>query len=69
MDRRLDHLGLPHFVASGSFYLNGKRLRFMVLPRFGMDLQSVIDSGNATFSQKTASTMALQVVCVFKLKI
>lgn len=56
-------LGLPHFVASGSLVFNGKRLRFLVLPRYGMDLQSIIDSSSGySFSAKTACSMGLQVL-------
>ena len=62
-ERGLDHLGVPHFVASGSLGYNGKRFRFLVLPRYGTDLQSVIDSTKAgAFSLRTACTMAIQVV-------
>eukprot|EP00094_Tigriopus_californicus_P000008 TCALIF_00008-PA protein Name:"Similar to ball Nucleosomal histone kinase 1 (Drosophila melanogaster)" AED:0.06 eAED:0.06 QI:0/0.66/0.5/1/0.66/0.5/4/497/693 len=58
-----ERLGLPHFVASGSLVFNGKRLRFLVLPRYGMDLQSIIDSSSGySFSPKTACSMGLQVL-------
>eukprot|EP00095_Tigriopus_kingsejongensis_P004615 maker-scaffold559_size137194-snap-gene-0.24 protein:Tk04615 transcript:maker-scaffold559_size137194-snap-gene-0.24-mRNA-1 annotation:"serine threonine-protein kinase vrk1-like" len=61
--RGWDHLGLAHFVASGSLVFNGKRLRFLVLPRFGMDLQSIIDSSSGfSFATKTACSMASQVL-------
>jgi vaccinia related kinase len=62
-ERGLDHLGVPHFVASGFCMFNKKKLRFLVLPRYGMDLQSILDtSGGKTFSTQTACTMAIQVV-------
>ena len=61
--RNLLHLGVPSPEASGSYFLNGKRFRFLVMPRYGMDLQSIIDSGSGkTFSLKTSCSMALQVV-------
>lgn len=61
--RNLLHLGVPSPEASGSYWINGKRFRFLVLPRYGMDLQSVIDSGSGkTFSAKTSCSMAIQVV-------
>jgi hypothetical protein len=60
--RGLSHLGVPHFVASGSLTFNEKKFRFLVLPRYGSDLQSIIDSSRAAFSPKTACDMAVQVV-------
>ena len=61
--KSLDHLGLANFVASGSLIINGKKLRFLVLPRYGTDLQSVIDSSEGgVFSLKTACKLAIQVV-------
>lgn len=62
-EKGLNHLGLAHFVASGSLVFKGKKLRFLVLPRYGMDLQSVMDSVSGfNFSPERACSQALQVV-------
>jgi len=64
--KRLDHLGVACFLASGSTITpGGKRLRFLVMPRFGSDLQSVLDAtvdANKAFSVKTVCSFAVQVV-------
>ena len=61
--RGLDHVGVAGFVASGSLTINGKKFRFLVLPRLGADLQSVMDASAArAFSVKTACSLATQVV-------
>ncbi len=70
--RGAGHVGVTHFVASGSLTLNGKRFRFLVLPRLGTDLQAVVDSSsNKAFALKTACSIATQVVmqshCVLSL--
>ena len=63
-ERKLDHVGVPAFRASGSYRLHGKKFRFLVMPRFGVDLQSIMDAAKpgSRFSVKTAANMALQVV-------
>jgi len=61
-----DHLGLAHYVASGStFTASGKKLRFLVLPRLGTDLQSVVDAAGGearAFTVKTVCALASQVL-------
>ncbi len=62
-ERGLSHVGVAQFVASGSLMLNGKKFRFLVLPRFGADLQSVIDAvPSKSFAAKTVCSLAVQVV-------
>lgn len=59
----LDHLGVPSFQASGSFEFRRKKLRFLVLPKYGTDLQTVLDSAShSRLSLETASSIALQIV-------
>ena len=56
------HLGVPHFVASGSFTFRKNKYRFMVLPRFGNDLAKLSDHCGGGFEKKTAIHIALQVL-------
>ena len=60
--KELDHLGVPHIEGSGSFRHRDKRFRFMVIPRFGTDLQTLIDDSKMTLSPEWASQIACQVV-------
>lgn len=64
--RGLKHLGLAHFVASGSYVINSKKFRFLVLPRLGMDLQTLIDKSGGCFRPKSACSTAIQVINVLE---
>ena len=44
------------------FIFRGKKLRFLVMPRFGTDLQSVLDASGNVLSKSAASAIAIQVV-------
>ncbi len=61
-EKRLRHLGIAPFQGSGSFEYRNKRLRFLVLPRYGTDLQTVLDESRSSLSLETASSIALQIV-------
>ncbi len=56
------HLGVPHFVASGSLTYCEKKYRFLVLPRYGTDLQTILDDENQVIEPAKACDMAIQVV-------
>ena len=43
-------------------FFSDKRLRFLVMPRFGVDLQSVIDNSGNVLSTATTANIAKQVV-------
>jgi vaccinia related kinase len=58
----LAHLGIPGLKGSGSFVFRNKRLRFIVLPRYGTDLQTILDKSKSHLSVETASSIATQVV-------
>lgn len=56
------HLGVPHVEGSGSFRLRGKKFRFLVIPRYGTDLQTLLDQSGSTLSIATACSIASQVI-------
>jgi len=58
----LAHLGVPHIEGSGSFRHRDKRFRFMVIPRYGTDLQTLLDDSKLTLSPESASQIACQVI-------
>lgn len=60
--RKLKTLGMPHFLGCGSHYFNNERYRFIVLPKYGIDLQTVFLNSGKRFSVKTAFTLAAYVV-------
>jgi len=56
------HLGVPHVEGSGSFQLRGKKFRFLVMPRYGTDLQTLLDQSGSTLSISTACSIASQII-------
>lgn len=55
--KKLNFLGMPKFIASGSHIHKGMKYRFMVLERFGEDLQKLLDRNNKMFPVKTVYTL------------
>ena len=61
--RGLKHLGIPKLVANGSHVKNDQVYRFLVMERFGTDLQRIIDNSEGNrFTTKTACSVTLQVL-------
>lgn len=63
VDKKMTHLGIPDLKGLGSFQHRNKKLRFIVLPRYGTDLQTMLDhSKSSTFSAEATRAIAIQVV-------
>lgn len=61
--RGLAHLGVPKLVANGSHVKNDQKYRFLVMERFGTDLQRILDNSEGNrFTSKTACSVTLQVL-------
>ena len=61
--KNLKHLGVPDLKGSGSFIYRKKKLRFVVIPKYGTDIQSVLEeSKSQTLSVQSASYIAHQIV-------
>jgi len=59
----INHLGVPSYISSGTHRRNGKKFRFLVMQRFGSDLQRILDhSEGARFTDKTVLEVGLQVL-------
>ena len=54
----LEFLGMPCFIANGIHERPGSKYRFLVMQRFGDDLQKKLNENNNTFDLKTAYTLA-----------
>ncbi|XP_064483718.1 serine/threonine-protein kinase VRK1-like isoform X2 [Ornithodoros turicata] len=63
---QLDYLGMPRFMGSGSHDHAGSRYRFMVMERFGEDLQKVLDRSNRMLPVKTAYTIGRHVINILE---
>lgn len=57
-------LGMPTYVASGSHQIKDdeRKLRFLIIPRFGKDLEQVFQSKKCKFNLKTVLIIATQLV-------
>nr|CAD7443812.1 unnamed protein product [Timema bartmani] len=64
--RKLKSLGMPRFVASGSHSSGGHKYRFMVMERFGQDLDSLLVKGGKTFPLPAVLRIARQVLDVLE---
>lgn len=62
-EKELTHLGIPRLVANGSHIRNQQNYRFLVMERFGSDLQRILDNSEGQrFTTKTACSIAIQVI-------
>jgi hypothetical protein len=61
MSHKLSHLGVPHFVAFGNHKDN--EYRFLVMPKFGTDLQKLFEDNGKLFPTGTVYNLAIQMVC------
>lgn len=66
MDKNnLQHLGMPHYVASGSHTHKGLKYRFLILPRYERDLEVTLQS-KLKFNLKTVLTVSTQILDVLQ---
>ena len=61
-DHGLKLFGMPKFIGSGSFDHEGQKFRFMVIERFGSDLQKLLVQNNNRFPIPTILHIGIQVV-------
>jgi len=61
-NRKIKHLGVPDLKGHGSFVHRKKKLRFIVMPRYGTDLQTVLDQQKSSLSVESTSSIATQVI-------
>eukprot|EP00088_Acartia_fossae_P071664 TRINITY_DN9899_c0_g1_i3.p1 TRINITY_DN9899_c0_g1~~TRINITY_DN9899_c0_g1_i3.p1 ORF type:complete len:877 (-),score=247.53 TRINITY_DN9899_c0_g1_i3:669-3185(-) len=61
--QKLKHLGVPQYIGSGTHRHKGKKFRFLVMERFGSDLQRILDhSEGGRFTDKTVCEVGVQVL-------
>uniref|UniRef100_A0A7N5JBB9 VRK serine/threonine kinase 1 n=1 Tax=Ailuropoda melanoleuca TaxID=9646 RepID=A0A7N5JBB9_AILME len=59
---KLKYLGVPKYWGSGLHDKNGKSYRFMIMDRFGSDLQKIYEANARRFSRKTVLQLSLRIV-------
>ncbi|XP_071972163.1 serine/threonine-protein kinase VRK1 isoform X2 [Engystomops pustulosus] len=63
---KLKYLGVPRYWGSGLHDKNGKSYRFMVMDRFGKDLQKIFEENSKRFSHKTVLQLGLRLIDVLE---
>lgn len=53
------------YVGSGSFDHEGCKYRFMVMDRFGTDVEKIYRNNNCQFPEKTVFSLGLQIVSLW----
>lgn len=61
-EKRLRRLGMPKYHGSGSFEHKNNKYRFMVMDRFGLDLQKILEQHSKRLSFKTVYQIGIQIV-------
>ncbi|KAG2457770.1 VRK1 kinase, partial [Polypterus senegalus] len=59
---KLKYLGVPKYWGSGLYDKGGKRYRFMVMDRFGTDLQRIFEENDRQFARKTVLQLGLRIL-------
>jgi len=64
--KNLKSFGMPCLRGHGSHMYNGKKYRFLVMDRFGKDLQKIFLTGKRLFTPKVTYNLALKVIDVLE---
>ena len=64
--KKLKFLGMPRFVGSGSHDYRGEKYRFMVMQRFGTDIQKLFDAAKRRFPVNTVINLGLRIIDVLE---
>ena len=60
--KKLKSLGVPTYIGSGQIQGQKEKLRFMIMERYGSDLQKLFEENGKKFKRKTVYILALQIV-------
>ncbi|KAG8449131.1 hypothetical protein GDO86_015980 [Hymenochirus boettgeri] len=64
---KLKYLGVPRYWGSGLHSKNGNSYRFMVMDRFGEDLQKILESrGKKIFARQTVLQLGLRLIDILE---
>jgi vaccinia related kinase len=60
--KRLKHLGIPRYIASGIYEYNGKEFRFLAMDRYSKDLQMVLNENNNQLNENIVLYLTRQIL-------
>lgn len=64
--RKMKYLGVPKYISSGSHTRGKETFRFMVMERFGSDVQRIFEKAGKKFSRHTVCALALRLLDVLE---
>ena len=64
--RNLKSFGMPCLRGSGSHVHKGDKYRFLIMDRFGKDLQKIFQTGKKLFTDKVTYNLALKIIDVLE---
>lgn len=64
-EHNLSNLGMPHYVASGSHIHKDSKYRFLILPRYEKDLETILQA-KRKLNLKTVLTVSMQIIDILE---
>jgi hypothetical protein len=58
----MKYIGVPRYISSGAHTRGKETFRFMVMERFGSDVQKIFEKAGKKFSRHTVCALALRLV-------
>ena len=58
----MKYIGVPRYISSGAHTRGNETYRFMVMERFGSDVQKIFEQAGKKFSRHTVCALALRLV-------
>lgn len=58
----MKYIGVPRYISSGAHTRGKETFRFMVMERFGSDVQKIFENAGKKFSRHTVCALALRLV-------
>lgn len=65
-NRKINYLGMPHYIASGSHRIDDERSRFLILPRYDEDLEKIFVQNGNKFNLKTVIVICTQILDILE---
>lgn len=61
-NKKMKYLGVPKYIAHGTHQRDKENFRFMVMPRFGSDLQKIFEGCGKHFAKETVLALGLRMI-------
>ncbi|KAK0092917.1 hypothetical protein PV326_000324 [Microctonus aethiopoides] len=64
--KKIQRLGMPEFIGSGSHECHGIKYRFVIMERYGTDLWKLFIENNRKFPEHTVYKLAIQIIDILE---